>query len=207
MVPPTRYFSPDGDWIGFQTQNFLKKVSPLGGPVVTLSSLAGGFRGASWGSDDTIVFATVGGMFRVPAAGGKAIALLPSDETVQVLRGWPEILPGGRAMLGSLFSGDATNRVMFLLNLETLEEQQLIPGTSPRYSPTGHIVYSTDDTLLAVPFDLDRLELTGNSVPVVEGVITKPTGVANFDLASDGSLVYVGSSGGGQEVVWLGGSP
>jgi hypothetical protein len=72
------FFSADGKWIGFLTPGQVKKVSPLGGPVVTLSSLGAGTRGASWGSDDTtIVVATTSGLFRVPAAGGDATPLLP----------------------------------------------------------------------------------------------------------------------------------
>jgi hypothetical protein len=71
------FFSADGKWIGFLTPGQVKKVSPLGGPVVTLSSLGAGTRGASWGSDDTIVVATTSGLFRGPAAGGDATPLLP----------------------------------------------------------------------------------------------------------------------------------
>ena len=197
------FFSPDGDWIGFGTPNLVRKVSLSGGSAVTLSP-AIGFRGASWDSDDTIVFSTTGGLFRVPAAGGEATPLLPSDDETDRVRFWPEILPGGRAVLFTTVSGDATNHAIFLLNLETLEERSLIPGVGARYSPTGHIVYAVAGTLLAVPFDLDRLEVTGNPVPVVEGVMTKASGVADFDLAADGSLVYGSGSGrGAQEVVWV----
>ena len=196
-------FSPDGDWIVFGTPNLLMKVSLSGGSAVTLSP-AIGFRGASWVNDDTIVFATTAGVFRVPAAGGEATPLLLSEGEFARPRFWPEVLPGGRAVLFTNVSGDTGSRAIFLLDLETLEERSLFLGVSPRYSPTGHIVYAVDGTLLAVPFDLDRLEVTGGPVPVVEGVVTKALGVADFDLASDGSLVYVGgSSGGVREVVWV----
>ena len=198
------FFSPDGDWIAFATPNIVRKVSLLGGLAVTLSSSPNDFRGGSWGSDDTIVFATTAGVFRVPAAGGEATPLLLADDETGRTHFWPEVLPGGRAVLFTNASGDLEGRAIFLLNLETLEERSLIPGVAARYSPTGHIVYAAAGTLLAVPFDLDRLEVTGNPVPVVEGVMIKATGAADFDLAADGSLVYVGGSAdGGQEVVWV----
>ena len=73
------FFSPGGDWIGFGTPNLVRKVSLSGGSPVTLSA-AIGFRGASWVNDDTIVFATTGGVFRVPAAGGEGTPLLTSDD-------------------------------------------------------------------------------------------------------------------------------
>jgi hypothetical protein len=93
--------------------------------------------------------------------------------------------------------------MVFLLDLETLEERILFPGQAPRYSPTGHILYVVDGTLMAVSFDLGRLEVTGAPVPMVEGVMTKPSGAADFDFASNGSLVYASGSGLGQDVVWV----
>ena len=151
------FFSPDGDWIGFGIRNFVRKASVVGGPTVTLSAAANGFRGASWVDDDTIVFATIEGLFRVPAAGGEATPLVLSVGESARPHFWPEVLPGGRAVLFNSASGDGM--VIFLLDLETFEERSLIPGVAPRYSPTGHIVYALDGTLLAVPFDLDRLEV------------------------------------------------
>ena len=77
-------------------------------------------------------------------------------------------------------------------NLETGEQEVLIPGgTSPRYVSTGHLLYATAGSLWAVTFDIDDMEVTGDSVPVLEGVPTKRSGAVNFVLANDGSLVYV----------------
>ncbi len=57
----------------------------------------------------------------------------------------------------------------------------------------------------AVAFDADRLEVTSNPVPVLEGVNTKGSGAANFSLSSDGSLVYVSGEGAGgtRTLVWV----
>ena len=63
-------------------------------------------------------------------------------------------------------------------------------GSNPRYSPTGHIVYGVDGTLRAVGFDAERLEVTGDPVPVLENVHMAARGMANFSLSLDGSLVY-----------------
>ncbi|NIV49617.1 MAG: hypothetical protein GWN46_23890, partial [Gammaproteobacteria bacterium] len=66
------FFSPDGEWIGFDSDGKLKKVSVLGGPPVTLCD-APNLRGASWAGDGTIVFVPgrSGGMARVSEAGGE----------------------------------------------------------------------------------------------------------------------------------------
>ena len=71
------FFSLDGAWVGYQSGpgGPLKKVSVLGGPSLTLCALDAMVRGASWGADDTIIFAIGSegtGLFHVAAAGGGA---------------------------------------------------------------------------------------------------------------------------------------
>ena len=106
FVVASLFFSPDGTWIGFitPTDGTYKKASIEGGPPVTLwPNPAGAPRGASWGPDDTIVFAGTQsrGLLRGPAAGGEPEVLTTPDEMQGELNHWwPEVLPGGQA--GSL---------------------------------------------------------------------------------------------------------
>ena len=208
------FISPDGAWVGFYDPlgTLLRKVSILGGPAVTIANLAdlGGLRGADWAEDDTIIFGTgVGGLWRVSAAGGEPEALTTPDEESGVSYGWPHVLPGAQAVLFTIRRGQATETSQIaVLNLETGEQHALVPGGSaPQYAPTGHIVYGIDGTLRAVGFDLDRLEVTNpNPVPVLAGVVTKGSGAANFDLARDGSLVYMAGTAGAlaqRTLVWV----
>ena len=118
----------------------------------------------------------------------------PDVEQGDVNHGWPHVLPCGRAVLFTIVTAEAIETAQIaLLDLDSGEQRVLISGGSaPRYSPTEHIVYGVSGTLRTVGFDLDRLEVTNpNPVPVLDGVITKDSGAANFDLARDGSLVYV----------------
>src|SRR4051812_21774059 len=77
--------SPDGRWIGFFTAGGvteLKKVSVAGGSPITLCQIKGRALGASWGADDTIVFATNDsstGLMRVSASGGETTVLTTPD--------------------------------------------------------------------------------------------------------------------------------
>ncbi len=74
-------------------------------------------------------------------------------------------------------------------------------GFHARYLPSGHLVYMHEGTLFAVPFDLERLEVTGQPVPVLEDVATAPVyGGAQFSFSDAGNLVYVAGSSGGQNV-------
>ena len=146
------FFSPDGDWIGFWTpfDGTWKRVSILGGPPVTLWESRSVPRGASWGPDDTIVFAQGAagtGLFRGPAGGGATEVLTtPNEAAGELNHWWPEFLPGGRAVLFTIVKGaDDQDREIAVLDLESKESAVLIPGgTQPRYASTGHIVYGAE---------------------------------------------------------------
>ncbi|MCH8267337.1 MAG: serine/threonine-protein kinase [Acidobacteria bacterium] len=204
------FFSPDGQWVGFFAEGKLKKVSVSGGAVLTLCD-APGSRGGSWGTDKTIVFGKLGaGLLQVSAAGGTPQELTTLKEG-EAQHFYPHSLPGGKAVLFNVRTGlIETSRIEVLL-LETGEQRELIQGgTHARYVPTGHLVYAqagTPGTLLAVPFDLERLEVTGNPVPIVEGVMQLNTSyLAQFSFSHLGTLVYVPAASdlqGGMTLVWV----
>ena len=211
--PRNPFISPDGNWVGFFDGNrALQRVSISGGPPVTIvDSLGVGPRGASWGTDDTIIFATTAGLesglLRVPMGGGELEVLTtPDTERGEGEHRWPEILPGGQAVLFTIFApGSLQNGQIAVLSLESGEYDVLVPsGSNPRYVPTGHIVYGVGETLRAVGFDLDSLTVTSEPIPVVEDVRMGLRGAGNFAVAQDGSLAYVrGSSRSGGAAVTL----
>ncbi len=198
-TPRTPFISPDNDWVGYFDGPALKRVSIQGGPAVTICDLPGGIpRGASWGSMDTIFFATsivTSGLWRVAASGGEPEQLTtPDPEKGEVDHQWPEVLPGGQDVLFTITTTPVQNSQIAVLSLETGEQKVLVQGGSnPHYSPTGHLVYGVEGTLRAVRFDLDRLETIGNPVPVLEDVNTKSSGAANFSFSKSGWLVYASS--------------
>ena len=95
------FFSPDGQSLGFFANGRLKKISVNGGVTVTLADARNG-RGGAWGEDGTIVFAPdiAPGtpLLRIPAAGGKPEPLTTMVGS-EVTHRWPQVLPGGRALL------------------------------------------------------------------------------------------------------------
>ena len=204
------FFSADGQWVGFRGSNpgrLLKKVPVLGGPAVTIAPMDAQGLGMSWGPDDTIVFATTDGLRRVSAAGGEPEMLTtvePGQENEAGPR-WPSVLPNGKGVLFTAWSGSVETSRLAVLSLETRQVTYLLTGGSdPRYSPTGHIVYVADGTLFAVGFDADRLVLTTtNPVPVAENVNTRVGGAADFALADNGSLVYVTAVDEARALVWV----
>ena len=212
-VPGARnpFFSPDGTQVGFHLGggNSLQRVSIQGGPPQTIvGDVGGNLLGASWGPDDSIVFATTSGagLMRVAAVGGEPTALTTVGESEGSVRhSWPEVLPDGRGVLFTAWSGSDDTSQIVVLSLETGEQEVLISGgTSPRYASSGHLLYAAEGSVRAVPFDIDEMEVSGDSVPVLENVTSKQTGAANFILAEDGWLVYVsGGVGTPRELVWV----
>ncbi len=208
----TPFLSPDGAWVGFASGGTLKKVSILGGPIVTLADIPGGILpGVSWGADDTIIFSSISeGLYRMSGGGGEPELLVaPDPERGESSYRFPDVLPGGEAVLFTVFtSANVEQTQIVALSLATGERKVLVSGgAGARYVPTGHLVYGVSGTLRAVAFDAGSLEVRGNPVPVLEGVGTKPTGAVNFDFSQDGSLVYVtGGAGGGVQtaLVWVG---
>ena len=208
------FVSPDGEWVGFipvSSFRTLQKVSILGGPSVMVTESPTPIFGASWGADDQIVFGTGGaGLFRVSGGGRDPEELTTIDGgRGETSHAWPSIIPSREAVLFMISSGGspATGQLA-VLDLATTEVRRLgLAGGSPRYVSTGHLVYAAEDgSIRAVPFDAASLNVTGNPVPLVEGVRVKPTGAAEFSISDNGRLVYMlGASGGGaqQALVWV----
>ena len=206
------FFSPDGEWVGFVANNTtLRKTSIFGGPPVTLAESTGRIRGASWGSDDQIVFGVGGeGLARVSAGGGEPDVLTtPDPELGERTHSWPFIIPGREAVLFVTSTGlTLTTGQLAVLDLTSGEVTQLgLAGLSPHYVSTGHLVYADlDGTMRGVPFDVTSLEVTGSPIPMVEGVRVKISGAANISIAENGRLVYAAGAGPailGNSLAWV----
>jgi Tol biopolymer transport system component len=190
------FFSPDGQWLGFFAGGKLKKVSVNGGAALTLGDAVNP-RGANWGSHGMIAFAptnVLGVLQQVSDAGGSPQPLTRFEKG-DVSHRWPEFLADGKVVLFAAGTTglNFTNALVAVQSVETGQRRNLFhAGMYPRYAPSGHLVYGQGGSLMAVPFDPQRMEMTGTAIPVVEGVLQSPiTGAAQYSLSSTGSLVYV----------------
>lgn len=188
------FFSPDGQWVVFFARGEMKKVSIAGGVAVTLLQTGARTRGASWGADNNIISTfSAPGLLRISADGGTPEVLTSSDASeLGSAPKWPEILPEGQAVLFD--SGGA----IMAQRLDTGERKVLVQaGTFPRYVSTGHLLYYQAGTLMAVPLDPDRLEISSTPVPVLEGIRSSSVygasfgGGAQFAVSRTGTLAYV----------------
>jgi serine/threonine-protein kinase len=187
------FFSYDGQWIAFWAGGKLSKLPLSGGPALTIASTGG--LGGSWSVGDTIAFFSDSGLMVVPSAGGTPRVLLRPDTARGEAYMFPEYLPDGRALL---FYGRAAEDHLLVLDLRSgVVKRFEQTGVNPHYVSSGHVVLATrTGTLIAVPFDASRLEVTGSPIPVAEAVVVGGSGAAKLGMSRDGAFAFqVGQAG------------
>ena len=204
-APSEPFFSSDGEWVGFAAEGKLKKVPVSGGEPVTLCD-AVDVIGAAWG-EGRIVFGSINvGLRQVSAEGGEPeLFLKPDTERGELDFHYPQILPGGEALLLTRHDKNFAFGIE-VYSFATRQRKRLLEDAFyGRYAPTGHLVYAKGYSLFAAPFDLGRMEVSGPSVLVVENVYGFPKdGNVFFSMAEDGTLVYVPRpSRDGRSLVWI----
>jgi len=199
------FFSADSRWIGFFQNGSLRRVPTSGGAPITICQ-TGAIRGATWSDDGSIAFATLSGeLVRIPAGSCEPTGLVRFDPAAGQSRQWfPSLLPGGR---GILFTKMPPNRAesaqVAVLDSKTGQQKTLIGGSQAEYVETGHLVYAAANTLRAVRFDLERLEVLGEPVTVVDELATAANGAAQYGFSRTGTLVYAVPRPQARSLVWV----
>ncbi len=209
------FFSPDGKWLGFVSDGRLRKVVLADGTAATLGD-ALELHGADWNPDGRIV---MGGA----AGNGWGLSVMHSDggpqeqliEPKDVVAGavyllYPTWLPDGDGVLFTTSGGAGQSVHIAVLDVSTGRQHVVLEGGgAARYLPTGHLVYSQEGGLFAVPFDVTSRSVTGTPVRVVSDALMgfpyEPA-LAHFAVAPSGTLVYLSSSGGdyvGERLAWV----
>jgi eukaryotic-like serine/threonine-protein kinase len=210
------FFSSDGEWLGIIQvvgNQRLTKVALSGGAPITVSTFTDSQPGgATWADDGNIYYvsSTPGGVVRVADTGGEPTEFCAIDfEKGERTHRTPHALPGGRGVLFAvgMSESESYDDAAIAVVSKTGERRMLVEGGCyPRYCPSGHIVYARNGSLLAVPFDIDRLRVTGQPFTVVEGVMmSRNTGLANYDIAANGDLLYTPgkADGGARTLHWV----
>jgi serine/threonine-protein kinase len=194
----TPFFSPDGRWVAFFAHGKLKKARIDDSVIFTLSE-AYAARGGSWGEDGNIVAALdpQTPISQIPADGGKPVAITDlRGEVGEFSHRWPQSLPGGKAVLFTASNKYANfeGAAIAVLTLKDRRRKTVLEpgGMFPRYLPTGHLTYVAKGALYAVPFDLERLEVRGTPVKLLdESLNYMNLGFAQLDFSRSGALLYL----------------
>jgi serine/threonine-protein kinase len=207
------FFSPDGQWIGFFSGR-VKKIPVQGGAPVVLGRMTSAAFGASWSDGDDLIAATgpLEPLSRISAAGGAAQAVT-TPGAGELSQRWPQVLPGGRAVL---FSASASPASWDNGNVEAASLKDGVPKIVQRgayygrYLSGGYLAYVRQGALYAVKFDPARLQAAGAPVPVLHDVAANPaTGGGQFSFSpgasGHGIFLYIAGSGTAQgwKVNWM----
>ena len=198
------FWSPDGQFIGFFSENKLKRVAAAGGSVQTICEAgnpsAGGTRllgeGGAWGNDGDIVFANGrSGLMRVPAIGGvpTPATTLEKDETEHV---WPQFLPGGRQVLYLSRNKEQARNAIYVQEMGGAKRVRVIENaTRAVWSPPGYLLYVREDTLFAQRMDGKSYQVVGEPLTVAENIMANVgIGRSNFAVSQNGVLAYRGGT-------------
>ncbi len=195
------FFSPDGAWVGYESGRTLKKVALESGVVETITTLneGAGYGGASWGSDDRIVFApsAVGGLFLVPATGGTPQQVsIPDAEAGELGHVLPEWLPGQESVLISVRMGLAPDApVIKALDLSDGSTTLLLEGAMGARYRSGKLIYGgtadNAESIWAAPFSVSTLRVEQAGERLIESVSADLYALPYYDLSRSGTVVYV----------------
>ncbi len=164
------FWSSDSRFIGFFVGGKIKRVDATGGPPVTLADAIPN-PGATWNRGGTILFASFGPgnpIRRVSASGGAPSPVTTLNADNGETQHWlPFFLPDGRHFLyfavGNKTTGPTSPNGIYVTALDSNERKLLVPGGSTAMYALGYLLFLREQTLMAQPFDVERLELTGDA--------------------------------------------
>jgi serine/threonine-protein kinase len=194
-APTTPFFSPDGRTVAFYHQGELRKLAVPGGPPVTICDLGATPFGASWGENDEILLGRYGGIFRVPAQGGRPTQLFTLPEETAAAN--PQSLPGGQWVLYMVPApNERPDEWRVVVHSRTTDERRMVLDGAryATYVSSGHLVYGRGHALFVVPFNPAEGTVTGAAIPVLDGVANLPSPAMQFGVSSTGTLVYLPGS-------------
>jgi len=199
------FWSPDSDAIGFFAGGSLKRVDLGGGPPRVLAAAAHG-RGGAWSRSGLILFAphTQSGLYRVPASGGEAKPVTRPDPALhQASHRWPQFLPDDRHFIFFVQSTSPETHSTYLADLDGSPPRKLVSsGLNAVYVPPDQLLFVTDSTLMAEPFDWQKGRLAGEAVPIASAVAGSSNFSAAVSASVNGVLAYA-TTAATSELVWV----
>jgi Tol biopolymer transport system component len=199
--PNSPFFSPDGRSIGFLVSAQMRKIALTGGTITPITPALGSWSLGSWGANDVIVFGLSGSLWQVPSGGGAHELILARDSTRSESYGAPHFLPDGRNVLLELV--DSAGAELLIASTSGGSVRRLgIEGRSPHYVDGGWLVYVIENgTVMAAPFDLGSLSVTGNALPVTTGVTVNTH--ARIAVSRSGTIVHYSTTAEGDRELVL----
>jgi eukaryotic-like serine/threonine-protein kinase len=187
------FWSPDSHSIGFFASGRLYRIDIGAGPPQALTAAPAG-RGGTWNADGTILFApsiSPGSIWRIAASGGEPTAVTRIDPPRQIVHRFPQFLPDSRHFLFHA-SGIPEASGIYMGSLDGGEPKRLTAAdTAGAYLNPGWLVFMRQNALVTRRLDLQRAELTGDSLTVADPVgYDGNLNVGAFSVSSDNRVAY-----------------
>ncbi len=201
------FWSPDSRSVGFFAHGQLKRIDTEGGSPIDICE-ARVPRGASWGADGTIVFTPEisTGLYRVSASGGQTVPVTTADPQLDSHR-WPFFLPDGKHFLYYAASHNDIGHErdsIYVASIDGGPSKLLLHSHANAAYANGHLLFVKDSALMAQPFDVTRLELSGDPVVVQDGIEEHRTWwMAIFSVSQNGTLVFAPAQNPGNTLLWM----
>ena len=202
-------FSPDSQWLAYYGAGpgpaSLMKIPVTGGAPITLCQCSAG-SGISWGDNHTVIISDGKSLLRVSDTGGVPQSLTtPDQKKGELAHRSPFLLPGAKAVLFSIIGPGSSHQVA-VLDLKKGGYHVIVSnGTSPQYNAAGYLTYVRSGTLLATPFDAQRLKPKGPETTVIQGISGVSSDAGEYSVSDNGVLVYMaGQNQGGKSTLgWI----
>jgi serine/threonine protein kinase len=192
------FWSPDSRFIAFFADGKLKKIDVFGGSPQTLCAVATEPRGGTWSEEDVILFTPSPGegLFQISASGGKITPVTKlNDSKNESSHRWPFFLPGGRKFLYFIRNALTLKGTLYVGSLDSSESKALFESDSQAiYSRSGHLLFVQEQSLVAQPFSISKLQTEGPSFLVTDSVNSISEGGATaysaISISQNDVLVY-----------------
>jgi eukaryotic-like serine/threonine-protein kinase len=196
------FYSPDGQWMAFDSDGMLKKVATGGGAPIVLARIGGATTSGAWGTRGIVYSAGVRRpLFLIPADGGTPVQLTTPDSAAGESQLWPAFLPGGNAVVftNSRVGENGLTVQLGVLDLESHRVKLLdVRALAPHYLSSGELLYGLEDgSLVQQPFDPDKQEFTGTASRVAEGIELVARVFPAYAASPAGVIAYYPSQSGG----------
>jgi serine/threonine-protein kinase len=190
------FFSPDGARVGYYTNRSIVAVPLAGGPATTIADSLETQESVTWGSDGYLYRSMLTNgtevLGRVEARVGAPVVTFTTVDTAagELTHLHPEVLPDAKAVLFQLAYRDG-RRMIAIADVTSGKHTPLMEGVKARYSPSGHLLYTTiDGKLWAIGFDAKRRAASGTAIQVGDRIPGTIVGPVDFDISDGGTLVY-----------------
>jgi Tol biopolymer transport system component len=197
------FWSPEGRSVAFIANGKLKRIDVAGASAPQPIGSDPGMIGGTWSAAGVILMGSRTGVYRVAASGGEPVHVgtAPGSGDAHL---WPQFLPNGRHFLYTVSSSDTARRGIFVGSLDSATVTRVLDGDSNAVVAGGHLLFARNATLMAQPFDVDRLAASGEAFRIAEGVVrglALPHAV--FSVSGSGALVYRCTVPDKQQLTWF----